>query len=306
MTFKAFFIRSLVLSLGIVLTVVSFNLYMNEYGLFGNVKGKRIKIYGDERTSKYLLSFNYIPSNFDGLIIGSSVSDNIDSREFVGSRIYNASINGTTVVELKILVDNVLARGALKCVIVSLYPILTESDGKRTSRMVPKEYWGSLGSINTLDFYRRKFLINCGSRYDYFNDYGRYNYNLRKAGRDSRRLIQQKAARMQANEAITVDDRAYTELEALLKNLRATGTKIFAYYHPIPKDYFVLYEKSYRSYQEKINVLFDSSDVLWDYNTKEFIDFREDYTNYCDDIHLSQKGIDFIIRHINTKLSSQL
>jgi hypothetical protein len=306
LTFKAFFIRSLVLSLGIVVLVVSCNVSMNEYGLFGDVKGKSIKIYGDERTSKYLLSFNYIPSNFDGLLIGSSVSDNIDSKEFVGCRIYNASINGTTVAELKILVDNVLAKGDLKCVIVSLYPILTESDEKRTSRMVPHEYWGALGSISTLDFYRRKLLINCGMMYDYFNEYGRYNYNLRKAGRDSRRLIQQKAAVMKPNETITINDRAYAGLDTLLKTLRASGTKIFAYYHPIPQDYFMLYEKSYGSYQEKINALFDSTDILWDYNTQEFMDFRKDYTNYCDDVHLSRKGIDYITRHINTKLLSQL
>jgi len=286
--------------------MVSFNIYMNEYGLFGDVKGKSIKIYGDERTSKYLLSFNYIPSNFDGLLIGSSVSDNIDPKEFVGRRIYNASINGAAVAELKILVDNVLAKGDLKCVIVSLYPILTEGDEKRTSRMVSQEYWSSLGSIGTLDFYRTKILIRYGGMYDYFNDYGRYNYNLRKAGRDSMGLIQQKAARMEPNEAITVNDRAYKELDALLKTLRAKGTKIFAYYHPIPQDYFVLYEKSYRSYQKRMNALFDSTDVLWDYNTAEFTDFRKDYTNYCDDIHLSRKGIDTVTRHINTKLSSHL
>lgn len=306
MTFKTFFTRYLLLSLSIVALVISFNVYMNEYGLFGDVKGKSIKIYGDERTSKHLLSLNYIPSNFDGLLIGSSVSDNIDSKEFVGGRIYNASINGAAVAELKILVDNVLAKGDLKCVIVSLYPILTESDEKRTSRMVPREYWGSLGSINTLDFYRVKLLVSWGRMYDYFNDYGRYNYNLRKAGRDSMKLIQLKAAKMEPNETIPVNGRAYKELDALLKTLRARGIKIFAYYHPIPQDYFVLYEKSFRSYQEKINALFVSTDVLWDYNTEEFIDFRKDYTNYCDDIHLSCNGIDTITRHINTKLSSQL
>ena len=306
MTFKAFFIRSLVISLSIVVFVVSFNFTRNEYGLFGDVKGKSIKIYGDERTSKYLLSFNYIPSNFDGLLIGSSVSDNIDTKEFVGSRIYNASINGTTVAELKILVDNVLAKGSLKCVIISLYPILTASDEKRTNRMVESEYWGSLGSINTLDFYRRKFLISSGRMYDYFNDYGRYNYNLRKAGRDSARLIEQKAAGMKPDETISVNERACTELDAMLKTLRATGTTIFAYYHPIPQDYFALYEKSYKSYQEKINAFFDPTDILWDYNTAEFIDFRKDYTNYCDEVHLSQKGIDYITRDINTKLASHL
>jgi hypothetical protein len=283
-----------------------FNFFMNEYGLFGDVRGKRIKIYGNERTSKYLLSFNYIPLNFDGLLIGSSVSDNFDTKNFIGSRIYNASINGATVNELKILVENILAKGSLKCVVISLYPNMTKRDGKRTSRMVLNEYWGSLGSISTLDFYRRKFLIRNGMLYDYFDEYGRYNYNLRKAGRDSKMLIRQSAASIKDNEIININDRAYIGLDTLLKRLRSKGTIIFAFYHPIPQYYFVLYEKNFRSYQKKINALFDPTDVLWDYNTGEFVDFRKDHTNYCDEIHLSQKGIDFITRHINTKLSSHL
>jgi hypothetical protein len=294
------------LSLGIVALVVLFNVCMNEYGLFGNVEGKSIKIYGDERTSKYLLSLNYIPVNFDGLLIGSSVSDNIDSKKLTHYKVYNASVNGATVAELKILVDNVLAKGELKCVVVSLYPILTGSNEKQTSRMVPSEYWGSLGSISTLDFYRRKILVSRGVIYDYFNDYGHYNYNLRKEGRDSMSLIRQKATGMKIDEPIAINDEACAELDTLLKTLRARGTKIFAFYHPVPLDCFVLYEKSYRSYQKKISAFFDSTDILWDYNTEEFLDFRKDYSNYCDEIHLSRKGIDYITRDINSRLSSRL
>jgi len=277
---------------------------MNEYGLFGDARGKSIKIYGNERTAKYLLSLNYIPSNFNGLLIGSSVSDNIDSKDFVGYRIYNASINGATISELIILVENVLKKGDLKCVIISLYPILTSSNEKRTSRMVFQEYWGSLGSINTLDLYRRKLLIRYGKMHDYFNDHGRYNYNLRIEGRDSMKLIQQKAEQIRKDEAIIIDYKAYKEFDNLLKMLRSKDIKIFAFYHPIPHQYFTLYENSFRVYQKKINALFNSQDILWDFNTNEFIDFRKDYTNYCDAGHLSEKGIEILTKHINVKLTS--
>lgn len=305
MTFRAFFIRSLALSLSIVVLVVSFNVFMNEYGLFGDVKGKSIKIYGDERTSKYLLSLNYIPSNFDGLLIGSSVSDNLDSKRIKGLRVYNASINGASIAELKILVDNVLSRTEPQCVIISLYPILTERSEKRTARMVSGEYWGSLGSINTVDFYRKKLSVKRGTRYDYFDDYGRYDYNLRKGDRDSESIIRQKAAEMKSGETISIDDRAYAILDDLLKELRSRDTKIFAYYHPIPLDLFVLCEESYRSYQERINELFCPEDVVWDYNTEEYRNLTRDHWNYCDEIHLSRKGIDFLIYDINARLAPQ-
>jgi len=302
LTFKTFFIRSLALSLGISATVALFNFYMNEYGLFGDAKGKSIKIYGNERTAKYLLSLNYIPSNFDGLLIGSSVSDNINPRHFAGYRIYNASLNGATITELKILVDNILKKGRLKCVIISLYPILTISDKKQSSRMNPQEFWGSLGSLDTIEFYWKKISVKLGEMPDYFNEYGWYNYNIRKAGRSSMKLIQQRKAQMKPDEPIEVNEQALKEFDALLTTLRAHGIKIFAYWHPIPQQYFILYEKSYRAYQKRINALFRPTDVLWDYNATEFIPFRKDYTNYCDDIHLSEKGIRIIVQHINTQL----
>jgi hypothetical protein len=292
-------------SLSIVVLVVLFNVFMNEYGLFGEAKGKSIKIYGDERTSKYLLSLNYIPSNFNGLLIGSSVSDNLDSKRIGGLRVYNASINGASIAELKILVDNVLSRADLQCVIISLHPILTERSEKRTNRMVPGEYWGSLGSIDTLDFYRKKLSVKLDKKYDYFDDYGRYDYNLRKDDRDSESIIRKKASEMKSGETISIDDRACAMLDDLLKALRARGTKIFAYYHPIPRDLFILCEESYRSYQERINAFFCPEDFVWDYNGEEYQNFTSDHANYCDEIHLSRKGIDFLIDDINTRLAQQ-
>jgi hypothetical protein len=202
-------------------------------------------------------------------------------------------------------VENVLAKGNLKCVIICLYPILTESDEKRTSRMVPHEYWGTLGSINTLDLYRRKLLVRYGKMYDYYNDYGWYNFNLRKEGDDSLKLTRDKSVEIDPDKPIIVNERAYKDLDELLKAIRAKGIKIFAYFHPIPQGCFRLYERSYRSYQAKINTLFVPTDVVWDYNTEEFLEFRNDYKNYCDEIHLSLKGVAAITRHINTKIAPQ-
>jgi len=70
------------------------NVYMNGYGLFGDVKEKFITLWHNERTSKYLFSFNYIPSNFEGMLIGSSVSDNLNTKKISKFKVYNASING--------------------------------------------------------------------------------------------------------------------------------------------------------------------------------------------------------------------
>jgi len=151
MTFKKYFYGTIGVSLCIIISIIAFNIYMNEYGLFGNAKGKSIKIWHDERTSKYLLSYNYIPANFEGILIGPSVSVNLNTKKINDFKIYNASLNGGNISELKYIADNIIQRGNLKFIIICLYPYMTKDHGRKTSSIDPREYWGSLGSKQALE-----------------------------------------------------------------------------------------------------------------------------------------------------------
>src|SRR4051794_15647193 len=64
------------LVIGCVGAFAGFNYFMDPYGLFREVRGRDIPVTVNERTTKYLLGYNYIPTNFDGVLVGSSISGN--------------------------------------------------------------------------------------------------------------------------------------------------------------------------------------------------------------------------------------
>lgn len=291
--------------------MVSFNIYMNEYGLFGNAKGKSIKVWNNERTSKYLLSYNYIPANFEGILIGPSVSDNLDTKKISGFKIYNASINGGNISELKYVAENVIQRGSLKFIIICLTPYITKDSGRKTSYIRSREYWGALGSKETIKFYLYKMFIMLGLKYDAYNDHGYNNFNLfnKKPVAANAELITKSHPKSDSsaikknkdNYMEFIDEIAYNELFEIITLSRKKGVKIFGFYYPY---YIEIYnEKRFITYKEKIDKLFDEKDVIWNLNDDEHLAFRSDPSNYYDRGHLSWKGTNYLIREINNKLN---
>lgn len=281
------------------------NVYLNEYGLFGDMRGKHIKIFYNERTSKYLLSFNYIPANFDGILIGSSVSANINTENIEDYSVYNASIVGANITELGYLANNIMEKG-IDFIIICLSPYITKNHGRKTSYIEPREYWGTLGSLETVKLYTHKLLVSTGLREEVFNAYGLNNFTLHQPGFNSRELIQKYISRTAASEEIVIDDTAYSELDQLLRKARNSGVRIFGYYHPYHYDIYQLRKDNYREYQNKVNTLFREPDVIWDFNSEDYLAFRKDYRNFSDRAHLSPRGADFIAAEINRRLLNHL
>ena len=308
MTFKKYFYGTIGVSLCIILSIITFNLYMNEYGLFGNARGKSIKIWHDERTSKYLLSYNYIPANFEGILIGPSVSVNLNTKKINDFKIYNASLNGGNISELKYIADNIIQRGNLKFIIICLYPYMTKDHGRKTSSIDAREYWGSLGSKQAVELYIDKLFIKLGFRHDRYNDYGHNNYNLIKEKPNMKPpkalpITNNKANPEEtANKVETIDEIAYNELVQLVKAARKKGIKIFGFYYPY---YIEKYnESALTSYKDKIDKIFTNDDFIWNMNSREYTSFRSDLSNYYDKGHLSWKGAAILLKDINNKLST--
>ena len=117
------FLRTFAL-LTIVVTglFVLVNVYVDIYGLFLGRKDRRV--FTNERTSKYLLSQRYIPENYDGFIIGPSLSDNLNPVHIPGYKVYNASIMGANISELHHLIDKIVQHGHMKVAIFCLDPYL--------------------------------------------------------------------------------------------------------------------------------------------------------------------------------------
>ena len=306
MTFKRFFLFCLCASLLMVLLFVAIHVRSNDYGLFGDVRGRLIPVYANERTSKYLFSYNYIPSNFEGLLLGSSLSHNLNTKEVTGFKIYNGSLSGANFTELDLIAKNVIKRGKLKFIVICLHPYTTQTHGRRSSFMNPHEYWESLGSLATLDLYRHKILVLLGKKEVISNEYGFHDRNLDKKI-DSRKKISQAAnSLMKSGKGIEIDEIAYKELADLVASARSQDVKIFAYFHPLPYELYLAQQESFADFQDKIKPLFTKQDRVWDFNSGQYLSFRRDYGNYIDHAHLSPKGARFILKEIVRHLNDDL
>jgi len=305
LTFKKFVKYALSAVLSSILVVVSFNVYINEFGLFGNVKGKPIRIYSDERTIKYLLSFNWIPQNFNAILFGPSLSDiEMDTKKLDGLNVYNLSMNGANISELKYPLENVIKSNKLKVLIICLDPYLTKDSGKKTSAIDPQEYWSTLGSLFTLKYYLKKYLALNNVENDPFRDswYGfRYNdidiyenYNAKEEIEARHKLI------VDGKYKIKTDPVAIEELSDILALARKHDIKILAYYYPVHKKIFEThqYQVEIKRYRAQVEELLTSDDVVLDFNTEEFNYIRDDYETYSDVSHLSSVGGNRLIRVI--------
>src|ERR1700758_724776 len=81
---------------------------IDPYGVFRNPRGRKLAIYFSPRKSKFFLNQRYVPSNFDGLIVGASSSGNWEAPYLSGARIYNESLFGANAVEERIIVNQAL------------------------------------------------------------------------------------------------------------------------------------------------------------------------------------------------------
>lgn len=308
MTFKRFFLTSLLVSCALAAAFVLFNVWMDDFGLFRDVKGRRIRIYSAEKTTKYLLSYRYIPENFDALLIGPSLSDQLDTRKIEGYRTYNLSILMGNVNELKPSVENVLSRGRVRLLIICLEPYLTRDALLRDKRLRPESRLSTLGSTFTFKFYNDRIKTMLNPQEDSFTEsWWGYSRPIRKKGASTQLAIDIFAAQLvkMEHKIYPLDPIAFNQLAELVRLARSKGARVMAYYHPLPRKILDIYEPDYRRYQRQINTVFDDRDLVWDFNTPAYDGFRTDAANYIDHGHLSTVGADFIVAELNRLLAAK-
>lgn len=306
MTFKKFVKYGILLTLGIIISVVGFNIYKNEFGLFGDVEGKKIRIYNEERTTKYLLSFNWIPQNFDAFLFGPSLSDvEMDTSKIKNLKIYNLSLNGANISELKYPVENLIKSKKMKLMIVCLDPYLTKNSGKKTSGIDPREYWSTLGSLFTIKYYLKKYLALQYPKQDVYRDSWsgfRYNnYDVYKKYDSKERIESAYNSIQNGTYEIPVDQMAIKELKDVLKLARNYNIQILAYYYPRHKRIVEtkLYQEEYGRYKDQIKRILKPQDIVIDFNTKKYDYIRSKYSTYSDGSHLSTEGGEKMIDALN-------
>ena len=303
---KKFLFRVSGISVLLIGVFVTFNYFQDVYGLFRPIKDRKLKVYANERTSKYLLSYNYIPDNFEGIIIGPSLSANLNTKSIDGYEIYNASIMGANISELRYLINNIVERGKLRFAIICLDPYLTKDHGKKSARIDPKEVYGALGSTNLIKTYLFKFIMESGLLPGKFpnnatNSYGFNNFNLGfKQGNPKEKIMEK--VRLKSAESTYIDPIAEKELKETLAYLRRNDVKIIAYFSPVPYQILAINRQNYGAYQDRMNRLLAREDVVLDLNDERYKVFTSDFDTYIDHGHLSEKGQGFVLGELKQVL----
>lgn len=305
---KQFLRRFAVISLLLVGAFISTNVYVDIYGLFLGRKDR--KVYVNERTSKYLLAHRYIPENYNGIIIGPSLSANLNPANIRHFRVYNSSIMGANISELHYLIDKIIEEGKLEIAIICLDPYLTKDFGKKSAAIDPKEFYGALGSTNLLRTYimylvRENKMLPGRYAPDLINADGWNNFALEMKDLDSKKAIEEKV-RLNAFENTAIEPRAYEELREVVNTLRSNNVKIFAYFSPIPRQIYRLGQTEYGKFESRMLELFASDDIILNLNDEKYADITSDHKYYIDHGHLSAEGQEFVITEINNRLEEHL
>ncbi len=284
---------------------LAFNIYVDIFGLFLGRTDR--KVYTNERTSKYLLSFRYIPENYNGFILGPSLSANLDPTQIKNFKIYNASIMGANISDLHYLVNNMINKGNMKIAIICLDPYLTKEFGKKSATIDPKEYFGALGSVNLVKTYG----MFCVRDFNLFPNRfapslidvnGRNDFELEMKNVDSKKAIEEKV-RLKKHEGTDINPQSYEELRQVIAELRAKDIKIVAYFSPIPYSIFSIGRNKYTEFESKMSKLFNEDDILINLNEERYKPVTSDYNTFIDHGHLSASGQAFVLSEIQSRLS---
>jgi hypothetical protein len=276
------------------------NYKVNLFGLFGDARGLSRPVYLDEAQTKYLLSMNYVPSNFDGLLIGSSITDDWDTGRVRNVRMYNASIEGANISEEKLIADNILDRGRLRVVLLTEWPYMTASHGRLEGGMEPRLYWEGLGSLRLLYSYKEWLRVRTrrGHLRNDVNGVGLLDYDETPGLNEWR--AHPKAFK---TEQFSIDPVAFAEYRDVMRRAQQSGALVVRLIPPVYYDRWLASQASYTEYFRKVNELFPASGPLIDCNTTELSDFRKKRENFLDGIHLSGDASSWLMQsYVTTEL----
>ena len=267
--------------------IVASNYYLDFYGIYGDSKGRELRIYTNDRLSKYLLSLNYIPSNFDGLLIGSSATESYDLTKVDNFRIYNAALSAANATEQKIIADNVFSAAPMKLVIFSMNPYLTFRHGTLTNSMLPREKWRALCSTQALTTQAAALLYSLFGIGSTTDSWGKKRLPIDSNPENQWPDLHQNISTNSTNED------AFGEYENLIKTARLQGARVIGFNPPIYSKKYQLGKDLYDSYTRRVSSIFMPNEQIIDFMASKYDAYNNNSLYFTDGYHLSNVGIEF-------------
>jgi hypothetical protein len=298
-------------TLGILLLSVALHGLIDIYGLFLPVKGKKLPVYHQERISKYLLAFRYIPENYNTIILGTSLSDNLDIASYNEGngpyRIYNASIMGGNISEIRSVTEKAI-QGGIRNVIFCFSPYQMKNSGAKEVELDFKLQLGALGSKNLYETYVVALIRLSGLMPNKFpkqqiNEHGVNHFASRFRVEDVKERILT-VAQMHQGKPLVIDPIALQELHAVIQLLKDNNVNFLGYFHPFPKEIFECQKEEHLKFQHLISGLINDDRRILNFNDPSFSQFTSDFSNYIDNGHLSETGEFFVREHLLQKFET--
>lgn len=294
---RRFLLTWLAASVVVVGGLAGINCVLDIFGLFRSVEGRSLPVYHNERASKYLLSYRYIPQNFKTIILGTSLSDNLDVGPFNEHRpdqkIYNASIMGGSITEVK-AIANTAIDGGVRNVIFCISPYQLKESGFKETELNKKLYYSAVGSKNLYETYavaliRKSQLLAHDFPVKHITDYGTNFFTERYRVKDVPAKIHEVATALKGKK-LEIDPAALADLRELIDTFRSKEINLLVYFHPVPAEIYENGAREHAAFQQMVTRQLDGYGTLVDFNSAQYQWFTKDYTNYVDNGHLSEKG----------------
>lgn len=279
--------------------VAALNAAVDIYGIFRDPRGRHLPVYGDERIAKYLLSSRYVPENFEGIVVGSSVSANWNMANVGGARFYNESLNGGNAVEEKALVDEALSRPGIRYAIVVVHPFLTSGHDFETVRLTPREKFSALGSMSLLDAYKEMLFIRLHRERQLFDDSGTDDFVAPK------RLNARLSAMLRPGVDFDVDPIALKAYRDIVAELHAHGVRLLFVVPPISEPLLDAQRSAFAKYSDLFRQDMRPDDRLVDFTSAEFLAFRT-APHFADGVHLEHAAAEDFMRILAGRISETL
>ena len=286
--FKKWLVLFSVLFISVTVSLVTANYIIDQYGIFRDVEGRKLIPYDNFRLATYLYSYNYIPVNFDGILLGPSASMNFDSSKIVNRNVYNFSVDGGNVSEQKLFADMALSKGQFSLVVLTIHPYMIKDFGPKTPHMVPREYYGALGNVQLL----KEYFHWAAARLDLYHHY----YKVDEHGVFDYEYPISVVTEFQSNPgpyevpSYIVDERALDEYKQLVHAARSHGAKLVGLIPPMYSEAYITYKDDYDNYFQLISELFLPDETIINFNLPLYSKYTDDVSNFQDISHLSRKG----------------
>jgi hypothetical protein len=275
------------------------NVALDIYGLFRDPAHRALPVFGNERVAKYLLSRRYLRANYDGVLIGSSVSSNWSVGTMRSARLYNDSVNGGNIVEEKALLDQVLQDGVPRLAVVVVHPFLTSSHESNSVTLTPREIWGALGSLNLIDAYKNALKIRLHRETQPFDPAGTEDF-----GDAPKKLNARLSAIMLGTSDFEIDPIAMQRFHEVVAELHARHVPLAFVVPPTEESLLAPKREAFRKYVSFLLAERSAEDRVLDFSGDEFAPFRADPSNFSDGVHLRVAGARMVTAALDDRMKT--